>query len=202
MNPGAATDRPILVAEAGAYRFVAPDNRLLDKVFQQRILTRVHRLDPDGDAVRGFRPASARSPGRDLLAPRAAGLAGGTADPATLGPAVDGWAASPPPRPRHSENSISCPVVFADSCGDFITFTSADALDDLRGVRTRAGGRDLPFCRTCAAIAPGFPLALLNSCRLLEVAARDGGAAAELGKNVGDVVVIHVSGGRLGCYSG
>lgn len=200
--PGVGTDRPILLAEAGNHRFVAPDNGCLDEVFRQIPPARVHRLDPDAAALRAYGPLSATFHGRDLLAPLAADLAAGTASLATLGPPMKSWAESPLPRPQHANARIDCPVIFADHYGNLITSASVETLGNLSAARIGLGDEDLPFCRTYADAAPGAPLALINSYGLLEVAVRDGSAAEHLGAGVGDVVVIHVIGDGSGCYSG
>jgi len=44
--------------------------------------------------------------------------------------------------------------------------------------------------RTYADVAPGTPVALIGSSGLLEIAVRDGSAAAQLGVRVGDVVSV------------
>jgi len=202
VDPDVCTDRPILVAEAGDHRFIAPDNGLLDEVFRQIPPARVHRLDPDTAVGRNFGPVSATFHGRDLLAPVAADLAAGTTKLAALGPAAETWAESDLPRPRHSPGSIACPVIFTDHYGNLITSAPAETLEGISASRIEFAGRDVPLCRTYADVASGAPLALINSYGLLEVAVRDERAAGHLDAHVGDVVVIHVIEDGSDCYSG
>jgi S-adenosylmethionine hydrolase len=48
------------------------------------------------------------------------------------------------------------------------------------------GERSYPIRRTYAEVAPGSPIALVNSYGLVEVAIRDGNAAGQLGVQLGD----------------
>jgi S-adenosylmethionine hydrolase len=80
-------------------------------------------------------------------------------------------------------------VIHIDAFGNATTDLSHELLGDRRLKGVRVKGRDLGrLRRTYWDVAPGKPLALIGSSGLLEIAVRDGSAAAELGVKVGDEV--------------
>src|SRR5262249_13648717 len=66
VDPGVGTSRDIIVVEADAHVFLAPDNGLLAPVVSRAKSAVVHRLDVDGARRRfGLGPLSATFHGRD-----------------------------------------------------------------------------------------------------------------------------------------
>ncbi len=192
VDPGVGSDRAIVVARDRGHAFVAPDNGLLGPVLGPD--AEVRRLDVERFSL----PArSATFHGRDVFAPTAARLAAGL-DPAEAGPPHAGWTNPGPfPPPRAEGDEVVGEVLVVDRFGNAITTVrpadlgaaSAEGRDAaLARWTAAAAGRVLPVGRTYAVVAPGEPLALLDSLGWMEVAVRDGDAARTLGLAPGDPV--------------
>ena len=92
VDPGVGSDRRALVALDGGHAFVAPDNGLLGAVLGEE--ARIFELDLERFAL----PSVSRTfHGRDVFAPAAAALAGGT-PPEQLGEPVSQLQPSPLPK--------------------------------------------------------------------------------------------------------
>jgi S-adenosylmethionine hydrolase len=131
--------------------------------------------------------------GRDLFAPAAARLAGGATLEA-LGDVVElrSLTRLPVPAVEVAPESVRAPVLSIDHFGNCRTLIPKTALPwrlaevEVRCGRTRSQGiRD-----TYGEVQPGAPLALFGSHGGLELAVRDGSAAAELGIRRGDIVEV------------
>src|SRR5213596_2585833 len=86
VDPGVGSARRGIAADAGGYRFVAPDNGVLSLVFKEAAPTRLVELTER----RYARPTLSRTfEGRDRFAPAAAWLAKGTLLPALGRPLTD-----------------------------------------------------------------------------------------------------------------
>jgi S-adenosylmethionine hydrolase len=66
-------------------------------------------------------------------------------------------------------------VIVIDRFGNLVT-----NLEGAHVGAVRVGSRDLPLCRTYADVPSGEPLALIGSSGLIEIAVRDGNAAAAM----------------------
>jgi S-adenosylmethionine hydrolase len=142
-----------------------------------------------------WRPArSATFHGRDVFAPVAAHLAAG-ADPATAGPSIplDHLARLPDVTPTMTPTTIQGRIIAVDHFGNAISNIAAGLLATLGPPATiwiSAGPyQGQGVAPTYAGVAPGTPLALINSAGLLEIAVREGHAAGQLGIGVGTPVV-------------
>ena len=184
VDPGVGTGRRLLVARVKEQTIVCPDNGLVTWAWRRHGGGRAHELT--------WRPGKASDTfhGRDIIAPAAGMLAAGKAISEIARPVdnpvlfdvapTDGCAGA-------------ARVIHVDVFGNATTNLSREMLGErrIRAVRTR--GRDLGrLRRTYWDVAPGKPLALIGSSGLLEVAVRDGSAAAELGVAVGDEVSVDV----------
>ena len=85
-------------------------------------------------------------------------------------------------------------MLHVDRFGNAITNIGREALDGREGARVEAAGRSLPLARTYTDAARGEALALAGSAGWLEIAVREGSAAASLGLRRGSPVA--VTGGR------
>jgi len=190
VDPGVGSGRRLLVAEDRGHAFLAPDNGLLGPVLSGK--ARVYELDPE----RYARPGGSRTfHGRDILAPAAAAVALG------LAPAKCGSAETEPevalafPRPREvAPGRIECEVLLADRYGNLILSARPEDLGGRAGMPgswvAEAAGRTIPVRSVYAEAAPGELLALVDSYGALEIAVREGSAAARLGLRIGDTVVL------------
>jgi S-adenosylmethionine hydrolase len=126
--------------------------------------------------------------GRDIFAPAAGFLASGGAA-ADVGPAV-AW--TPPPPPVVAAGVAR--VIHVDHFGNLITDRAADALP--AGAHLVIGDVVIrALSRAFGDVAPGELLAYIGSAGLVEVAVREGDAAARLGLGVGDVMAVHAAAG-------
>ncbi len=187
VDPGVGSTRRALAAVAGGHAFVGPDNGLLAEALAGAGPFEVIELDPVR-AGRGGEP-SATFHGRDLFAPAAARLCAG-APLASLGRPLDpaSLAPSPLPAPRREGGALAGEVVLVDRFGNLITNLGADPRAAGAGARVQWAGGELPLSRTYADAAPGAPLALVNSFGVVEIAVREGSAAAAFGLGRGSRV--------------
>jgi len=199
VDPGVGTERRALAARARGRTFVGPDNGVLWPCIA---------ADP-GARVREIRSRAFRLPevsdtfhGRDLFAPAAARLAAGRRFEA-VGPAVadplrlEGYEAD------RRGGSLRGQVLRVDRFGNLVTsVTRADLRAAFDGVPfatldIRVGGRLVDeTARTYGTARAGVPFALLGSGGRLEIAVRDGSAAAALSCGRGFPVTVARRGGR------
>ena len=175
VDPGVGTARRALaVSDASGRRLVGPDNGLLTAFLAG---ARVHAIEP-GRAVPA--PASATFHGRDLFAPAAAHLAGG-GDLEALGPPVADPVRLAWPGARRRGRELAGTTLAADPFGNLLTSVGTADLEGQPVVSASLDGRPLRWVRTFAEGEPGELVAYLGSGGRVEVAVREGSAAAALG---------------------
>lgn len=122
--------------------------------------------------------------GRDLFAPAAARLARGD-DPATLGDPIDPDTLVTTPAPalgRTGDGGTRGRVVWIDRFGDLVSDVPAP-----ERYRVRLGSLELDGpLPSFASVEPGAPVTYVGSVGTVEIAIRDGSAAATVGAAVGD----------------
>jgi S-adenosyl-L-methionine hydrolase (adenosine-forming) len=192
VDPGVGSARRPLAAEAGDYRFVAPDNGVLSAVFKETPPRRVVELTER----RFARPTVSRTfEGRDRFAPAAGWLAKGTEIKA-LGRTVSDYLRLTIPDPVVGEHHVRGEVLRVDRFGNLITNIDRRAFDRLGrpgevAIEIRAGehlvGR---LVTTYSEIAPGEVCSLFGSTDHLEIAANSASAAGSLGLGRGAVVSV------------
>jgi S-adenosylmethionine hydrolase len=189
VDPGVGTARRGLAAEAGDWRFVAPDNGVLTAVFQELPPKKVVELTER----RYARPTVSRTfEGRDRFAPAAAWIAKSTQLQA-LGRLVTDYQMLDLPRPRFEDGVLRGSVVRVDRFGNVVTNLdrrSCERLaDGTRGLQLTVRGQAIArLVSTYSDIAPGEIGALFGSTDHLECAAHAASAADQLGVAVGDPV--------------
>ena len=180
VDPGVGSTRHGIAAEAGGYRFVAPDNGVLTLVFRDAHPKRVVELTER----RYARPTVSRTfEGRDRFAPAAAWLAKGV-ELAALGRPLAGWYSLTVPEPVVSDASVSGEVLRVDRFGNLVTnvdrrifdrFSVAGAIEITAG--THAVDK---VVATYSEADPGAVCALFGSTEQLEIAVNGGSAAERL----------------------
>lgn len=186
VDPGVGSQRRILVAVDRDSAYLAPDNGLLNAVLSSS--ARVRALDVERFAL----PNQSRTfHGRDVFAPAAAAIATGL-DPiaAGVGPefALESTRAE---RARSIGDRVDAAVLFADHFGNLILDVRGDELlPEPSAWCASIGGRDVLVRGTYADASPGELVALVDSFGALEIAVRDGHAAAHLGLGPGDRVTL------------
>ena len=204
VDPGVGSRRRILVARGASATFVGPDNGVLTWALE----------DVGVDCVVGatearfWRPAVSRTfHGRDIFAPLAAHLMRGI-PVESLGPAVSDWLRIPFPLPQRcpGANRVEGEILHIDRFGNLITNIELEA--DSGQVTNVSGGsvvlsESATFTigprsvaglrRSYVEVEPGQLLAIAGSSGYLELAVRDGSAAAALGVRRGDSVQIQLN---------
>ena len=189
VDPGVGGSRAPVLVETERGVLVGPDNGLLAPAAAALRIRAVRRLARD----EFFRdPVSDTFHGRDVFAPVAAHLAAGT-PPEAFGPELAELAPLDLPEPRLADGAVHGEVVYVDRFGNLITNIPAASLTAFpaRSLSVRIAGMTLsPLAPAYAAVAPGEPVALVGSWRTLEVAVRDGNAAAQLQAGIATRVTV------------
>jgi len=177
IDPGVGSARGALAAASEGRFLVGPDNGLLSPALLHGGARCVSLAIPSG--------AAPTFHGRDVFAPAAAQLAQG-ASIESLGEIAE----SPeirrtPEATRRDDGAVQGEVISVDRFGNAVTNLLA-----MRGGQVRVAGLTLALRRTYADAAPGEAIALVGSSGLVEVAVRDGSAAALLGLVRGSSVVL------------
>jgi len=194
IDPGVGTARRGIAAEAGEWKFVAPDNGVLTGVFQDQAPRKVVELTER----RYARPTVSRTfEGRDRFAPAAAWLSKGVHVTA-LGRPISDYTLLDLPAPRVEETRLVGVVARIDRFGNIITNLdrkSCERLTEGVGVlRLTVDGHVIDrIVSTYSDIGPEEIAALFGSTDHLEVAMRARHAAQHLAVQVGaDVELIRI----------
>jgi S-adenosylmethionine hydrolase len=188
VDPGVGTSRRGLAVTGAGQVFVGPDNGLFTSALSLpgweafEVCAAEYRVATVSDTFHG----------RDVFGPAAAHLALGV-PPSRLGPRVRdpvrlSWATA-----RTIGDTLVGEVIHVDRFGNLLTSIGLDAVERMatRGraaVAIRIAGRRVPLVRTYGDLAPGRAGALVGSSGRLEVAVREGSAAARLKAGRGTLV--------------
>jgi S-adenosylmethionine hydrolase len=186
VDPGVGTARRGLALRAGGQLFVGPDNGIFAGVLEALGEPPVVHALESRSLWRA--PVSPVFHGRDVFAPVAAHLAGG-GELAQVGPALAPGdlvrLAAPVPSPV--AGGMRGEVVHVDRFGNLVTNLCASEGAE---ASVEVAGRRLPLSRTYADVAPGALVAVVGSSGRVEIALRDGSAAAHLERGAGLVVTL------------
>ena len=176
VDPGVGTSRRAIAASVAGHHFVAPDNGVLSPVLS-------------GAAVVELPVAELAAPtfhGRDLFAPAAGQLAGGT-PLRDLGSPCRDPLIQPLPQARREGGQVVGLVIYVDHYGNLISNIPLDMLDGAASVRV---GNPVvgPIRATFADVRSGDLVAYRGSGGTLEVAVRNGSAAVVLQVGAGTEV--------------
>ena len=185
VDPGVGTARrPVCAVDPRGRRLVGPDNGLFTPFLLPG--SRVFRLANPKVVPH---PRSTTFHGRDLFAPVAAWLAAGN-DPARLGPRVEDPVLLDWPVALRRRGEVRGVGLVPDSFGNVITSITARDLAGATVREVRVGGRPARFVSTFGDGEPGELLALVGSGGRLEIAVREGSAAAAVGAGRGTPVEV------------
>jgi S-adenosylmethionine hydrolase len=191
VDPGVGSARRGIAAEAGDYRFVAPDNGVLSIVFSHLKPKRVVELTDR----RYARPTISRTfEGRDRFAPAAAWMARGL-DLAALGRSAGTLVQLTVPAIRATGDGIEGEVLRVDRFGNLVTNIDQAALERLGGAPVVEIGAEagVHVVSTYADVRAGAVCALVGSSDHLEIAVNGGSAAETLGLGRGAAVRVRRS---------
>jgi S-adenosyl-L-methionine hydrolase (adenosine-forming) len=190
VDPGVGSARRGIAAEAGEYRFVAPDNGVLSAVFEEQPPKRVVELTER----RYARPTVSRTfEGRDRFAPAAAWLAKGI-ELVALGRPAGAIHRIDLPHATLEGDRIAGQVVRVDRFGNLITNIDRRTFDRIAGapLEIEIGSRVVSkVVSAYTDAAPGELCALFGSTDHLEIAANGASAAAAL--DLGRGAPVHVA---------
>jgi S-adenosylmethionine hydrolase len=188
VDPGVGSERRPIAVQTERAVYVAPDNGVLSLALAQEPA----RIAVDLAESRSRLPkASATFHGRDIFAPAAAHLACGR-DLGEMGTSIPRLAmiVLPDLQPRlQADGSWQGEILHVDRFGNLIT--NFQAPNPKLGILVLLGeARISGLSRTFADVAPGDLVAYTGSSGYLEIAVREGNAAARLGMGVGDPVQV------------
>jgi S-adenosylmethionine hydrolase len=176
VDPGVGTIRAALAFSAHGHYFTGPDNGVFTPVLHDAEVEAVVLPTPEG--------ASPTFHGRDVFAPAAAAIAGGTSV-AELGDPFSGL----PDRlaytePHYEGKSVVGEIVYIDRFGSLITNLTTELVPPYASMEVE--DLDLgPLRRTFHDVTNGGLLAYVGSGGAIEIAVRNGSAARRLGVGVG-----------------
>lgn len=190
VDPGVGSTRRGLAAEAGEYKFVAPDNGVLTLALRDVPPKKIVELTER----RYARPTVSRTfEGRDRFAPAAAWLAKGI-QLSALGRPLSDIQRIDVPAPEITPTSIAGVVLRVDRFGNLVTNIDRKTIERLaQGAALAidaAGQRIERLVATYAELPPGGVGALFGSTDHLELAAPSASAAERLGLGRGAPVVV------------
>lgn len=189
VDPGVGSARRPLCVETARGLLVGPDNGLLSLATPPDEVRQVVHCTEERYFLS---PRSATFHGRDVFAPVAAALATGTV-PAALGSPITDMQRLEVPPPVRRGGTLCGRVIYVDHFGNLTTNVAADILPSRRLAVSLGGTRVEGLSASYAAVAPGEPVAVVNSWGLLEIAVREGSARATLGARVGDEVLVETA---------
>jgi S-adenosylmethionine hydrolase len=185
VDPGVGTSRaPIAIETRAGARFVGPDNGLLWMAANHAGIKKIVKLTSPRYRLN---KVSTTFHGRDIFAPAAAYLWRGTSISAL------GTAMLPAsivhldlPRPTESARALHGEVIYIDAFGNLVSNLDRRTVEKFgarfhqKSLSVRIGGGATMEILAAYGDAPrGAPLALFGSFGLLEIAVRDGNAAAQ-----------------------
>lgn len=187
VDPGVGSVRRAIAVRTERAVYVAPDNGVLSYVLREEPLQEAHELTER----RYWRvpEASATFHGRDIFAPAAAHIANGVplsafggavTDPLRFELAIPRWT---------PEGELVGEAIHVDAFGNLVTDIPAELLGGLGAIRVRIGAHRIEgLSETYVSAERGALLALIGSHGNLEIAVREGSAAAATGAGVGATV--------------
>ncbi len=185
VDPGVGSQRKAIAAEVGPWIFVGPDNGLFTAVLARWPLGAAVEL-----TERRFHRETRSNTfhGRDVFAPTAAHLANGASlvslGSALLTPLIQ----TPIPQPCREPHRTTGEVLWVDHFGNLVTNLRREHLHRSGGRISLPTASDLPLV-ACYADGPEESLfALFGSSGRLEIAVRNGSAAARLKAGAGTIV--------------
>jgi S-adenosylmethionine hydrolase len=180
VDPGVGSARAALAVQSDERFLVGPDNGVLSPALLAGGARAVTLPVPGG--------ASPTFQGRDVFAPVAADLALGAPLDAVGSPTLELVIRRTPEPQRLADGSIQGQVITIDRFGNAITNLLA-----LRAQSVEVNGGVLALRRSYADASEGEPIALVSSTGLIEIAIRNGNAAATMGLDRGTVVTLRAA---------
>jgi S-adenosylmethionine hydrolase len=193
VDPGVASGRKILLAETKKYFFIAPDNGLLTLPLKNEEIVTLREVT---QSRFWLTEETTTFEARDRMAPVAAWLTHGLS-PEEFGPEVKTYKRLKIKEPVRDGSEIVGEILYKDKFGNLMTNISSSKFHSDKPSKAKPGmvlhlgktriGR---FVTSYAEVNDDRPFFLVNSQGLVEVAVREGSAAATLRAKPGDEVRI------------
>ena len=200
VDPGVGSSRRPIILETPRGRFIGPDNGVLSYVLTdggaQPLMGKADQVELPTE-WRAYHltnprywlhPLSSTFHGRDLFAPVAGHLSLGVS-PQELGEEVDSLTCLPIDAATWEDDRLRGRVVHIDRFGNLITDLPSSLLDEAPQLKVDVGGSRIRGLSANYAQGDGL-LALIGSYDTLEIALKNGSAAAKLGVHIGDAVLV------------
>jgi hypothetical protein len=188
VDPGVGTARRPILASAGQYRFVAPDNGVLSLIFAREENVKVWHITADHYFLN---PVSNTFQGRDIFAPVAAWLSKGVQENRFGEPIIDYAKFSSPKPKRVSDNLVKGMTLKVDSFGNVITNISPEDVPELFSdnpppFRMIINHQEITRLNLAYSIGkPSELFAIVGSSGFIEICTNRGSAAKILNANRG-----------------
>ncbi|MBF0585657.1 SAM-dependent chlorinase/fluorinase [Prosthecochloris sp. N3] len=192
VDPGVGSSRRPIALETDRGTFIAPDNGVLSIVMRQHAPVSCHHITNPEVMLPS---PGATFHGRDIFSPAAAHLAAGRTI-GELGPKIDPGSCTrtgfPEPHIGRQGSHIRGEVLYSDIYGNLVTSIECSLIEGHpEQWQVEAGTQVLQnIRRTYSDVAEGEPLAYCGSSGYLEIAVRNGSAAAQLDLDAGDAVTL------------
>ena len=197
VDPGVGGPRRPIIATAGQYVFVAPDNGVLSLVYEREERVSVRHVTSEHYF---HHPVSNTFHGRDIFAPVAAYLSKGV-DQAKFGEEISDFVRFLAPKPKATaENAWKGLVLKTDKFGNLITNIAAKDIPQIfdgssTAFKITVGKAEVTkLVSTYGEGAPGELVALLGSTGFLEISANKGAASRVAGADKGSEVMVTIAG--------
>jgi len=195
VDPGVGGARRPIIANAGQYLFVAPDNGVLSLVYEREERVAVRHITSEHYF---HQPVSNTFHGRDIFAPVAAYLSKGV-DASKFGDEITDFVRFAAPRPKAvSDKQWKGIVLKTDKFGNLVTnFTPKDVPQIFDGsanaFKISVGKAEVTkLCSSYSQGAQGELFAILGSAGFLEISANKGAASRLAGADKGSEVAVTV----------
>lgn len=179
VDPGVGSERRAIYVFDGHYHFVGPDNGIFSFLFEKPY--KAYEVSSSNAPSRTFH-------GRDIFAPFAAKLSNGSIKRSTLKEIFDPVSIKLP-EPVEEENTIEGEIIYVDQFGNLITNIHGTHLNSAKEIKIKGLTINL-FVNCYAEAPPAFPIALVNSFDLIEIAFREESATRKLNAGIGEKVTL------------
>lgn len=193
VDPGVGGRRlPVALRTRSGRTYIGPDNGIFSWVVRQEKLAEAREIT--NEAMMRPAPRSATFHGRDIFGPVAARLAAGDAFD-RVGPVLKKLLVLPVPLAAAVGDRVTGQVMHIDRFGNILTNITRQELSAIEGnalIKVTLGARvlSLPLVPHYEAAPERRPFALLNSDGELEIALKEGSAAAALKAERGQRVIL------------
>ena len=197
VDPGVGGARRPILARAGRYQFVAPDNGVLSLVFEREERLKVRHITSEQYF---HHPVSNTFHGRDVFAPVAAYLAKGV-DAAKFGEEISDYVRFLGPKPKpEGPNRWKAVVLKTDKFGNLITNITPGDIPQLfdgssASFKMTVGKSEITKLSSSYSQGPSDELfVLVGSTGYLEISANQGSASRLAGADKGSEVNVTLTG--------